>query len=686
MAEIPSRNMLDGETSPYLRQHDQNPVHWMPWTPDAFAVAKDQNRPIILSVGYAACHWCHVMAHESFEDPDVARVMNENFISIKVDREERPDVDQIYQHALALLGQHGGWPLTMFLTPDGNPFWGGTYFPKTTAYGRPGFVDVLNRIATIYRDQPDTIEQNRSNLAAELEKMGSANTPGMLTMQTLDEAARLMLGHVDRKQGGLGGAPKFPQPFLHEFLWRAALRTGDEDLRTAVLTTLDHMADGGIYDHLGGGFARYSVDARWLAPHFEKMLYDNAQLISLYTLVWQKERNPLYKQRVEETVSWLTREMLVENRAYAAALDADSEGREGAYYVWDMDEITKILGTEDTNRFSRQYDVTPSGNWEGHTILNRLHRAGHHDEAEEDYFRPLRQKLLSAREKRPRPARDDKVLADWNGLVVEALAFAGQVFNRPEWIDLTSRAYGFILEKMAADDNGRLYHNYCGGRASHRAMLDDYANMTNGALALHEVTEDPVYLEQARSWVEIVQTDFSGPDTPQGCGGYFVTSADATDLIVRAKSIHDAAVPAGNSGMLKALARLYYLTGETKYRDRARGIVEAFGGEAGRSVVGITSFMNGYDLLENAVQIVILGEGPDRDLLKSAIYGLSLPNRVVQMIRPGEELPENHPAMDKAMVDGKATAYICVGTTCSAPVTTGQNLVDALATLSKTQG
>lgn len=679
--------MLDGETSPYLRQHDQNPVHWMPWTPEAFATAKDHNRPIILSVGYAACHWCHVMAHESFEDPDIARIMNEHFISIKVDREERPDVDQIYQHALALLGQHGGWPLTMFLTPDGSPFWGGTYFPKSTAHGRPGFGDVLNRIATIYRDQPETIEQNRASLATELSKMGSAHAPGRLTMQTLDEATQLMVSHVDRKHGGLGGAPKFPQPFLQEFLWRAALRTGDDVLRTAVLTTLDHMADGGIYDHLGGGFARYSVDARWLAPHFEKMLYDNAQLISLYTLVWQKEKKPLYKQRVEETVSWLRREMMVEDRAFAAALDADSEGREGAYYVWDMDEITGILRAEDSRRFAGQYYVTPSGNWEGHTILNRLHSAGHYDEAEEEYFRPLRQKLLSAREKRPRPARDDKVLADWNGLLIEALAFAGQVFDQPEWIDLASRAYGFIFEKMAADDESRLYHSYCDGRASQRAMLDDYANMANAALSLFEAVQDPIYLDQARTWTEIVQTDFSDSDGTEGrAGGYFVASADATDLIVRAKTIHDAAVPAGNAGMLKALARLYYLTGDTHYRDRARGIVEAFGGETERSVMGITSFMNGFDLLENAVQIVILGKGPDAEALKSAIYGLSLPNRVLQMIRPGERLPENHPAQDKSMVDGKATAYICVGTTCSAPVTSGQDLVNTLATLSTTQG
>ena len=686
MPKIPSRNLLDGEPSPYLRQHDRNPVNWMPWTPDAFAIAREHNRPIILSVGYSACHWCHVMAHESFEDADVARVMNENFISIKVDREERPDVDQIYQHALALLGQHGGWPLTIFLTPDGEPFWGGTYFPKAAAYGRPGFGDVLDRIATIYRDQPETIEKNRTGLSTELEKMGSSSAPGELTMKHLDEAARLILTHVDKTHGGLGRAPKFPQPFLHEFLWRAALRTGEDDCSTAVIKTLDHMADGGIYDHLGGGFARYAVDAQWLAPHFEKMLYDNAQLINLYTLVWQKEQNPLYKQRVEETIDWLVREMQVEDRAFAAALDADSEGREGAFYVWDLDEITDILGANDAALFARQYDVTPSGNWEGHSILNRLHHPGQHDDREEKQFEPLRQKLLSAREKRPRPARDDKVLVDWNGLLIEALAFAGSVFARPDWIDFARQAYAFIVEKMAADDRGRLYHSYCDGRASHRALLDDYANMANGALGLFEAVQDPVYLDQARTWIEIVQTDFSDPEETDRSGGYFVASADATDLIVRPKTIHDAAVPAGNAGMLKALARLYYLTGDTVYRDRASGIVEAFGGEPARSVVAITSFMNGFDLFQNAVQIVIIGQEPDTHDLKSALYRLSLPNRVLQVIGSGDALADGHPAKGKSMVDGKATAYICIGTTCSAPVTSGNDLVDALAALSHPGG
>ncbi len=675
MTSFPTENRLGAESSPYLRQHADNPVHWLPWSDEAFAIAREYNRPILLSVGYAACHWCHVMAHESFENTRVADVMNRHFVCIKVDREERPDVDQIYQHALALLGQQGGWPLTMFLTPSGEPFWGGTYFPREAAYGRPGFVSILERIAELYHQDPDAIEKNRAGLAEALAGLSHAARPGDIHPEHLDEAARLLIGHVDRETGGFGGAPRFPQPFLFEFLWRAWLRTGNRAYRDGVVATLDHMAEGGIYDHLGGGFARYSVDARWLAPHFEKMLYDNAQLIGLYTLVWQSEKNPLYKQRVRESIDWLIREMRIEDTGFAAALDADSEGEEGKFYVWDAAEIAAVLGPDDAKVFAAAYDVTASGNWEGHTILNRLHRVGAFDEAEERTLAPLRAKLLKEREKRVHPGRDDKVLADWNGLLIEALAFAGLVFDEPEWIALAKTAFDFITRKLVLDDSGRLYHSYCAGRARHRALLDDYANMIAGALTLHEATQAPHYLEQARVWAVIVEDDFSDPET----GGYFNASRQADDLIVRPKTIHDAAVPAGNATMIRNLARLSYLTGADDYRTRADAAVRAFGGEIERSVMPVTSFLNACDMLWNAVQIVICGES---DELQRAIYDQPVPNRVVQKIAPGTELPSNHPATGKGLVEEKPTVYVCEGPTCSAPITDADALRDHLKSLS----
>ncbi|RMF08634.1 MAG: thioredoxin domain-containing protein [Alphaproteobacteria bacterium] len=678
MTDLPTENRLRGETSPYLLQHADNPVHWLAWGPDAFAIAQAHNRPILLSVGYAACHWCHVMAHESFENQEVADILNDHFVSIKVDREERPDVDQIYQHALALLGQQGGWPLTMFLTPKGEPFWGGTYFPRESAYGRPGFVDVLRRIAELYAHEPQTIEKNRAALCEALADLGRAAAPGTIAPDHLDDAAHLLIRHVDQNSGGFGGAPKFPQPFLFTFLWRAWLRTANQPFRKGVIATLDHMAEGGIYDHLGGGFARYAVDARWLVPHFEKMLYDNAQLLGLYTLAWQSERKPLYKQRIEETITWLAREMRVENAGFAAALDADSEGEEGKYYVWRAAEIGEILGVEDARTFAEAYDVTPSGNWEGRTILNRLHRVGHFDEAEERALAPMRARLRAEREKRPRPGRDDKVLADWNGLAIEALSFAGLVFDRPDWIDLATSAFTFITTNLSADDGNRLYHSYCAGRAQHRALLDDYANMIAAALALHEATQDPRYVDQARQWAEIVEDDFG--DSPHG--GYFNASKQADDLIVRPKTVHDTAVPAGNATMISNLARLFYLTGHAVYRQRAEAAVAAFGGEPGRSVVPLASYFNACDALWNMVQIVIRGYGPAAQRLRRAVYDQPVPARVVQIIDPDTRLPDGHPAAGKGLMDGAPTAYVCKGVTCSAPITDPDDLRDHLRSLS----
>src|SRR5690242_2676866 len=419
-------NRLAQETSPYLLQHKHNPVDWWPWGPAALAEAQRSNKPILLSVGYAACHWCHVMAHESFEDDETARVMNDLFINIKVDREERPDIDQIYMSALHLMGEHGGWPLTMFLTPKGEPFWGGTYFPKTSRYGKPAFVDVLVNVARIFRDDPKAIEQNRSALMARLAEEARPAGRVVIGRGELDRAAQQLGGIIDPVHGGTRGAPKFPQPMLLEFLWRAGQRSGEARYFNAVELTLERICQGGIYDHVGGGFSRYSVDERWLTPHFEKMLYDNAQLLELIALAHQRSGKPIYRTRAQETVAWLKREMTTPEGAFCASLDADSEGEEGKFYVWSLAEITDILGEDDAAFFAAHYDVTLGGNFEGHNILNRLKHLPRSMDDEKKLAR-MREKLLATRAQRVRPGLDDKVLADWNGLMIAALVNAGLV-------------------------------------------------------------------------------------------------------------------------------------------------------------------------------------------------------------------------------------------------------------------
>ena len=445
-ASTTHQNRLANETSPYLLQHKNNPVDWWPWGPEALAAAKKTSKPILLSVGYAACHWCHVMAHESFENDATARVMNELFVNIKVDREERPDIDQIYMAALHHLGEHGGWPLTMFLTPAGEPIWGGTYFPNTSRYGKPAFIDVLREIARLFRDEPGKIEQNRAALMEQLATVARRAGTATIGRTELDSAARQLGGIIDPVNGGTRGAPKFPQAALFELLWRAGLRTGEARYFAAVDITLDHICEGGIYDHLGGGFSRYSVDERWLVPHFEKMLYDNAQLLELLAIAYQRSGKTLYRRRAEETVAWLKREMTIGEGAFSASLDADSEGEEGKFYVWSYDEVIRRLGIEDGEFFARHYDVTPAGNFEGHNILNRLKPQPRSD-ADEARLDALREKLLAARESRVRPGLDDKVLADWNGLMIAALVNAGLLFDEPSWIDMAGRAFDFIARR-----------------------------------------------------------------------------------------------------------------------------------------------------------------------------------------------------------------------------------------------
>ena len=663
-------NHLAAETSPYLLQHRDNPVDWRVWNADTLALAKAADKPILLSIGYAACHWCHVMARESFENPETAALMNELFVAIKVDREERPDLDAIYQNALTLLGQRGGWPLTMFLTPGGEPFWGGTYYPPESKYGRPAFRDVLKRVADVYHRQKETVAKNTGTLRDGLRKLSEPGPETLLSPDTLDEICRQIVELMDPVDGGIGQAPKFPQSPVLALLWRGYKRTGAAKLRDAVMLTLDRMSQGGIYDHLGGGYARYATDNAWLVPHFEKMLYDNAQLVELLTWAWQETGNALYAARVAETIAWMLREMRVDGGAFAAALDADSEHEEGKFYVWTAAEVDTVLGPE-APLFKSHYDVHRIGNWEGRSILNRSERPASMDADTEARLAAARERLWAARETRVRPGRDHKVLADWNGLAISALCLAAGAFSRTEWLEAAREAFAFVDTRMTATD-GRLLHSWCEGR-THPGTLDDYAAMCRAALALHQATGEERYLARAQAWVALL-----GAHHRDGAnGGYFLTPSDASDLIVRIRNAADHATPSGNGMMVEVLGSLFHLTGAAAYRDLAESQIAAFAGEAVRNPISLAAFLSGTDFYFNAVQITIAA-GTGLDQMLRAVHARCVPNRVLSTVSSQREIPAGHPAEGKTGIGGRATAYVCVDQACSAPIVEPEVLNETL--------
>jgi uncharacterized protein YyaL (SSP411 family) len=664
-------NRLSQATSPYLLQHQHNPVDWWMWGPEALAEAKVSNRPILLSVGYAACHWCHVMAHESFEDEATAQVMNELFVNIKVDREERPDIDQIYMNALHLLGEQGGWPLTMFLTPHGEPVWGGTYFPKDSRFGRPAFVDVLREVARLFREEPGRIEQNRAALLARL--ADKARPAGKVTigLKELDAGAMQMGNMFDHINGGLRGAPKFPQPAILEMLWRAGLRTNDARFFETVEHSLERMSEGGIYDHLGGGFSRYSVDERWLVPHFEKMLYDNAQLLELLALAWQRSGTLLFAQRSRETVAWLKREMTTGEGAFAASLDADSEGEEGKFYVWSFEDVIKALGVEDGEYFARHYDVKPGGNFEGHSILNRL--AGPTRSAEdENRLAQLRAKLLAVRDMRVRPGLDDKVLADWNGLMIAALVNAGIALNEPEWLDIARRTFEFIARTMTRGD--RLGHSWRDGKLLFPGLASDFAAMIRSALALFEATGERTYLGRALAWQAAFDAHYADPDT----GGYYLSADDASDLLLRPHSTTDDASPNPNAVAAQNLVRLAALSGDDRWRKKADHLIERILSAAERNLFGHVALLNALDFRLRAAEVVIAG-GDDK--LTQAALKLPYLERIVLRAASAADLPASHLAQEKLKVAKGSAAFVCVGERCSLPVTEPAQIAASVAAM-----
>ncbi len=657
-------NLLADETSPYLLQHAHNPVHWRPWGPEALAEAKRRDCPILLSVGYAACHWCHVMAHESFENAETAIRMNELFVNVKVDREERPDIDHIYMTALHALGQQGGWPMTMFLDPDGKPMYGGTYWPPEPRWGRPSFRQILEGVNASWRMRRAEMEQNGAALAEHLAQL-SAPSPGRaLTPDDLTRVGDGLLRAVDSVHGGIGGAPKFPNAPIFRFFWNEMFRRRDPKFGEAVRTLLEAMSAGGIYDHLGGGYARYSTDSEWLVPHFEKMLYDNAQILELLALVHALWPDQTFAERARETVGWLMREMRVAE-AFAASLDADQEGEEGAFYVWRAEEIDAALG-EAAQRFKAAYDIRPGGNWEGRTVLRRIAPRASADEERD--LAASREKLFALRETRAKPGRDDKILSDWNGLMIAALARASAVFDEPKWFADARSAFYFVFTTLNGRDRG-LLHAWRAGRPGARGLLDDYAAMARAALALFEGSGDPAELDAARLMASEALDLFG-----DGAGGVYLTASNAADVPgARPRHAHDGATPSGVGLLLEVFAKLWHLTNEARWREAADGLIRAFSG-APEGLGGSPLLVMGADTLERGGAVVV--DGPLEDPLAQALAGVALkapdPSLTVFRLDRGR-WPKGSPRDDLPRAAGPV-AMLCRGQSCSLPVATPEAL------------
>ena len=656
-------NRLSQETSPYLRQHADNPVNWLPWGEEAFQLARDSHKPVLLSVGYAACHWCHVMAHESFEDAETAGLMNHHFINIKVDREERPDIDQVYQNALSLMGQQGGWPLTMFLTPEGKPFWGGTYFPPLARHGLPAFREVLRGVAESFRNEGEKITHNVTALHRALLSLQENQQGKTLNAALRKNGAEQFLKRVDMANGGIGQAPKFPHLPALRFLWETFLSTGDDRYRHAVVHSLTQMCQGGIYDHVGGGFARYAADDEWLVPHFEKMLVDNALFVALLSDVYLETRNPLFESRIHETVSWALREMKVGTNAsfgLASSLDADSDGAEGAFYVWKEEDIKSALNADDFAFFAPIYDVSKFGNWEGVNILNRLTHPLFQSAEEEARLRRCLDTLLKARASRPHPGRDDKILADANALFAIGLVKAGLALSSGSYIAAAETLFNFI-EKTHWRDGRGVSHSFCDGVLNKSGFVDDAAHMIDAALHLFSATQKQSYLATAEKLATHAIDDFYDEER----GGFYSTTKDDAFLPVRPKTVYDSAQPSANAALVRALSQLHLLTGNDLYISKAADTVRAFSGEALQNFFPLASLFSATAAFEQPVSIVIAGTGAEADTLLRTVFETSLPHRAVLRVTEDRAVPVTHPAYGKT---GKnVAAYVCAGSRCLTP-------------------
>ncbi len=698
-------NRLIQETSPYLLQHAHNPVDWYPWGPEAFERARAEDKPILLSIGYAACHWCHVMAHESFENEDTARLINERFVAIKVDREERPDVDALYMDAVQALTGGGGWPMTVFLTPDGAPFYGGTYFPPADRYGMPGFSRVLRTMGDLYATRRDDVERQAEEFRRFYRERGEARVElpadlvpahTKLDPALLDEAAQRLLPQFDTKEGGFGRAPKFPHPMVLEFLlrvqsrWHASERSPSEArsarpgprLMELVRLTLDKMAGGGIYDQIGGGFHRYSTDERWLVPHFEKMLYDNALLAPVYLHAWQLTGEERYRRVCEGTLDYVLREMTDESGGFYSTQDADSEGEEGKFYVWTPAELHDALGDADAAVVERVWGVTETGNFEGRNILHVARppvqvaaELGREEDTVRDILARARERLYGVRAQRVWPVRDDKVLAAWNGLMLRALAEAGRALDRRDFLDAALRTARFLRERMVVD--GRLRRSWRQGQAKLDAYLEDYAAVVNGLLSAYEATGDVTLCTAARELSDSMLERFWDGELDV----FFDTAYDQEQLIGRPRELTDNATPSGTSLAAEALLRLSALTGEERYRDRAARILLPL-------VSAVTQQPSAFghllcaldDFIGPFYEIALAGSGDELSALAHSVFSHYLPRAVTAMAdAQNPAATSSVPLLEgRVQVDGHAAAYVCQGFVCRQPVTTPEALAQQL--------
>ncbi|MEC0695909.1 thioredoxin domain-containing protein [Bacillus atrophaeus] len=677
-------NRLINEKSPYLLQHAHNPVDWFPWGEEAFEKAKRENKPVLVSIGYSTCHWCHVMAHESFEDEEIARLLNERFVAIKVDREERPDVDSVYMRICQLMTGQGGWPLNVFITPDQKPFYAGTYFPKTSKFNRPGFIDVLEHLSNTFANDREHVEEIAENASSHLQiKTPEGN--GTLTKEALHRTFQQLMSGFDTVYGGFGQAPKFPMPHMLMYLLRYHQYTGQENALYNVTKTLDSMANGGIYDHVGYGFARYSTDDEWLVPHFEKMLYDNALLLTAYTEAYQVTQDSRYQHIVEQIITFIQREMTHEDGSFYSALDADTEGVEGKYYVWSKDEIIETLGNELGELYCAVYNITSSGNFEGHNIPNLIHTKldkvkAEFDLNEQEINKQLgeaRQKLLKKRETRTYPHVDDKVLTSWNALMIAGLAKAAKVFQAPEYLNMAQAAAAFIEKELIID--GRVMVRYRDGEVKNKGFIDDYAFLLWAYIELYEAGYDLAYLQKAKDLSAKMLDLF----WDQKHGGFYFTGHDAEALLVREKEVYDGAVPSGNSVAAVQLLRLGQLTGELSLIEKAEKMFSAFKRDVEAYPSGHSFFMQ--SVLTHMMpkkEIVIFGHKDDskRQHIISALQQAFQPNFSVLVAEHPDQCKDIAPfAADYRIIDGKTTVYICENFACQQPTT---DIEEAIKTLS----
>jgi len=675
-------NRLARETSPYLLQHAHNPVDWYPWGQEAFEKARKEDRPVLVSIGYAACHWCHVMEEESFEDPETAALMNASFVSVKVDREERPDVDAIYMDAVQAMTGGGGWPLTAFLTAEGEPFYAGTYFPDEDRHGLPAFRKVLSAIADAWANQREEVETQGRRVVETLARAGAMDvSPEPLSEDLLREPFGRLRQSFDHRWGGFGGAPKFPQPMTLEFLLRCHLR-GYEDSPEMLQTTLDRMAAGGMYDQAGGGFHRYSTDAMWHVPHFEKMLYDNAQLARVYARAWQVTGNERYRRVATETCEYLLREMRHPDGGFFSSQDADSEGVEGKFFVWSYDELISVAG----EAVAAAFGATPSGNWEGSNVLWRPHpvaavaqELGVEPQQLERDVEAARSRLFEIREQRVHPATDDKVLAAWNGLAISALVEAGRVFGEPRYVDAAVQAAEFVLTRLR-DDTGRLLRSWRDGKPGRPGYADDHALMAVACLTLYETTFELRWFEEARTLADELLRLFWDRER----GGFYQTGSDGEALVIRPKELLDNAVPSGNSAAADVLQRLALLTGEQEYERAGVSALRLVRDHMASAPSGFGHALSALNLYVSRVpEVAVVGDPNDEDtraLVAEVTTKRFLPNHVLAVAAADDDRSRESVALlrDRVPVDGLATAYVCEHFACKLPVSKPEELAAQL--------